>query len=222
MTRADIVGWVRGLLVDDQADEDLITQAANWFVDELCNNNKLRIMEASELLTASAGDTDVELPDDLKTMMKDGFYMTTPQVADMQPGYMNYREFMRSFANFASATAAQLSSWTTFGNTLRFSAPLNVAHEFQLDYYRKPVQMEEDDDECEISDNYQELVSKGTLARMMEINEDYAEASNERGNLEPLVTAFIRNESRGGLISGPIQINAGRTRKGYRSSSRSF
>lgn len=215
MTRAEIVTWVRGLLSDDQADEDLITQAANWFVDELCNNNRLRIMEASEELSASTGDTDMELPDDLQTIIKDGFYLTSPQVIDMGRNLISYNAFMRNHAGFASASSAQASTWTTYGNSVRFAAPLNADHTFQLDYLRRPVHMEDDNDECEIPDNYQELVSKGTLIRFMELNEDYAEASTERGNLAPLVTAFIRNEARGGLVTGP-QIIGGGGRRSYR------
>lgn len=216
MTRADIVGWVRDLLVDDQYDEDLITQAANWFVNELCSNNHLRIMENSEELFASQGDTEVEFPDDMKTLIKEGFYCTVPRVFDMAEYYTSYGDFMKNYANFASASQSQVRNWTDFGNKARFSAPLNADHTFQCDYLRTPVDMEEDTDECEIPDRYGELVAKGTLARIMEINEDYAEARQERDNLEPLVTTFIKNESRGGFKTGPNVIRTNRGRGTWR------
>ena len=212
MTLGDIKTSVRGLLVDTQYDETLIAQAANWFVKELCNNNHLRIMEASEELSASQGDTELEFPEDMKTLIKDGFYCTAPSVFDMGPLYVSYGDFMRSYANFASATQAQARKWTDFGNMARFTAPLSAEHTFQCDYLRDPVDMVDDTDDCEIPDRYDELVSKGTLARIMEINEDYAEAQQERGNLDPLLTTFIKNESRGGFKTGPIIMRTNRGR----------
>lgn len=216
MTRTQYVTAVRGLLVDDQYDETLIIQALNWFVYELCNNNHLRIMENSEELTASQGDTELEFPEDMMTLVKEGFYLTSPQVIDMGPNYVDYGYFMKNYANFASATQARARVWTDFGNMARFAAPLNADHTFQCDYLREPASMEEDEDECEIPDRYSELVAKGTLARIMEINEDYAEAQQERDNYAPLMTTFIRNESRGGFKTGPNIVRTNRGRGQYR------
>ena len=216
MIFSEIKEDVQDLLQDTDADEALILKCANWFVDELCVNNHLRIMEDSEELFASAGDTELEFPDNMKTLIKEGFYLTSPQVYDMGPNYVAYGDFMRNYANFASATAAAAHEWTDFGNKARFAAPLNANHTFQCDFLRDPVPMEVDDDTCEIPDRYRELVSKGTLARMMTINEDYAESSQEINNLAELRTVFIKNESRGGFKTGPNIIRTNRGRGSYR------
>ena len=47
MQLKNIKTMVRQLLQDDQYDGDIIAQAANWFILELANNNKLRIFEDS-------------------------------------------------------------------------------------------------------------------------------------------------------------------------------
>jgi hypothetical protein len=214
MTRADIVTSVRGLLDDDQFDEDKITEAANWFVYELFNNTRTRLMEASDTIRASLNATVADFPPDLVTIIN--FYLTSPQVIKLNDEELDYSTFMRNYANFATASVAQARSWTRFANEIRFAAPLNAAHVFQIDYIREPVPMAEDDDDCEVPDRYSELVSKGTLARVMEINEDYGEAQTERANLEPLVTTFIRNEARGGGKVGPQIIRGGRGRGSYR------
>lgn len=201
MTRAEYVAAVRGLLVDVDYDETLIAQALNWFVYELANNNRLRIFEASDTLSPAINATTQDFPSDMITLIS--MYLTSPQVYDMGPNYVEYGSFMRSYANFATATAAQAYAWTDFGNAIRFSAPLLTASTLQVDYIREPVPMEDDGDECEIPDRYSELVSKGALARIMEINEDYAEAQQERDNYAPLMTTFIRNEGRGQIKTGP-------------------
>lgn len=214
MTLADIVKSVRGLLDDDAYDEDLITQAANWFVYELFNDTRTRLMETSDFVTALAGSTTADYPTDLQTII--GIYVTAPRVFQLnQP--MEYRSFMGQYADFASATPREIYSWVPFGNQMRFSAPLNVSHSFQIDYLRIPEAMESMSDECEVPDNYSELVAKGTLARIMEINEDYAEAKQERNNMAPLITTFKRNEGRGGGKVGPASVM--RTNRGRRGGS---
>jgi len=201
-TLADIKTSVRGLLDDDQYDEDIITEAANWYVFELFNNTRTRLMEASATLSASQGDTTLDMPRDFMTRIS--LYATVPSVFDMSDNYVSYQEFMRNHANFATATAARIGRWTDYGLGIRFSAPISTDGTFQLDYLREPEEMVSDSDECEVPRRYSELVSKGTLARIMERNEDYAEAAQERQNMEPLVTTFIRNEARGGGKTGPI------------------
>lgn len=213
-TLSEYRGIVRGLVSDTQYDETLIDQAINWFVYEVFNNTRTRLMEASDELFASQGDTLLEMPDDFMTRIH--FYMSAPQVLNMKFGFTEYETFMDSYSNFASANQQQGQTWTDYGADIRFSAPLNADHTFQLDYLREPVPMEEDDDECEVPDRYSELVAKGALARVMEINEDYAEAAQERTNMEPLMTTFIRNEGRGGGKVGPGVIRTNRGRGSYR------
>lgn len=205
-TRADVVADVQTLLDDDQYSADTITTAANWFQDEITTAYRLRFMEASDELSASQGDTEMELPDDILTIIEDGFYLTSPQTYNMMAHYISYRDFMRSYANFASATEGQASTWTDFGNMVRFARPLNADHTFQMDYLREATDVAEDEDAFEIPGRYREMIAKGTLSRVMEINEDYAEASQERKNMEPLITTFVRNEGRGQIKTGPIVI----------------
>ena len=211
MTLAEIKSSVRGLLDDTEFDGDRIREAANWFVYELFNNTRTRLMEESDTISASAGDTTADFPDDLMTRIN--IYTTVPSVYEMNNNYVEYGDFMKGHANFASATSALARIWTDFGNKMRFAQPLSVAHTFQIDYLREPVAMVADSDECEVPDRYSELVSKGTLVRVMEMNEDYLEAAQERSNLEPLVTAFIRNEARGGGKTGPTIIRTNRGRR---------
>lgn len=199
---------VRELLQDPDYDGNTIRRAANWFVFELANNNRLRMFEDSDTLSASAGDTSVDFPEDMLAWT--GVYATVPTVHDLADEYTDYSSFMSQHANFASSAAGRAHRWTDFGNGMRFAAPLDVDHEFQLDYVREPVPMEADSDECEIPARYEELVARGAKARIMEIEEDYQYAQQERDLLDPLVTAFIKNESRGG---GKTRVNVIRTRR---------
>lgn len=216
LTLADYRGYVRGLLVDTQYDATLIDQAINWFVYELCNNNRLRVMEASDELFASQGDTLVEFPEDMVTLIKEGFYMIVPKVIEMGTNYVEYGNFMRNYANFATAPQAQAYQWTDYNNQARFTAPLNASHTFQCDYLREPTLMNTDASECDLPDRYQELITKGSLARIMDINEDYQEAKQERDNYAPLMTTFIRNESRGGFKTGGTVMRTNRGKGAWR------
>lgn len=209
---SDIKTSVQGLLTDDQYDEDLIAQAANWVVYELFASYRLRMAEASETLTALTDATTLDMPADLLTRIN--LYGTAPIVTNMKRHFISYEDFMGNYANFATATATRVREWTDYGRAIRFAAPLSESHTFQLDYLRTPTKMEEDSDACEIPRIYEELVSKATLARIMEINEDYAEARQERTNYAPLLTTFVRNEARGGGKVGPNVVGTGRGKVG--------
>lgn len=215
MRLVDIKTKVRKLLQDDQYDGDLIRDAANYVVYDLFNNTKTRLMEESDTITALAGATAADFPSDMMNWIS--IYATKPQVFEITDNYMQYSEFMQRHAGFATASSGRVGDWTDFGNGMRFAQPLSVSHTFQIDYVREPIPMERDNDECELPDRYEELLLKGTKARIMEIDEDYAEGDQERALLEPLVTAFIRNEARGGGKTKPTVI---RTRRGRRYSDR--
>lgn len=216
LTRATIVADVQGLIGDEAFDPVLITQGANWFVNYLFLNNRLRMAETSDEIDASSGDTEADFPDDMMTRI--AIYMTSPQVIDMTPYEMQYGTFMRQYANFATANARQAREWTEYGKQMRFAAPLSADTTFGIDYLREPVPMEADADVCELSTLYEQLVAKGALIGMMMINEDYDEADEEFNALQPALTAFIKQESRGGGKTGPaavIRTNRGRV-GGYR------
>lgn len=210
MKKTELVPIVRDLLQDDAFSQDTIVRAANWFQNELCNKNRLRIMEESDLLTANIGDTTADLPNDIQRIVT--LYVTAPQKYDLMKNYREYGEFMELYPDFATATQHQLSYWTDWGNAMRFSAPLNAAHTIQIDYLRRPKKVSKDGDSWEFPDQYDEMLAKGTLVRCMEINEDYDEAARERALLQPLVTDFIKNEARGQIKTGPVIMRTNRRR----------
>jgi hypothetical protein len=213
-TLGEIKTAVRGLLQDDQFDDNLLTQAANWFQYEVFNETRSRLMETSDTVEAEAGDTSIDLPSDLMTRI--AIYVTAPQVYELSDA-MSYRQFMANYANFATAPATPLRAWTDYGNAIRPSAPLQTAVTLQIDYLREPTPMEKDGDDCEIPRRYMEMIAYGTLARAMEINEDREEAADVRDLLAPMLTTFKRNEGRGGGKVGPAAvIGTGRNRRSYR------
>lgn len=217
LTLQDIVDGVQGLLQDDQFDESLIRLAANWWVYEMFNDTKTRLMETSDTVTAQAGDTTASYPSDLMHII--GVYVTAPRVFQLSDP-MEYKSFMNNYANFATATRREVSVWTPYGNEMRFSAPVNADTSFQIDYLREPEPMVNMSDVCEVPYRYSELVMKGTLARCMEINEDYEEAAQERDNYASQYTTFKRNEGRGGGKIGPASVM--RTNRGRGRSSNPF
>lgn len=213
---------VRGLVGDTSYDMTLTDQAINWFINEIHNNNHIRYMEESDMVNISAGDTIADLPDDLNNML--ALTSTSPQVLDILRGRMEFGDFMKLYPGWATYTPQQVRRWTDFSNQMRLAAPALTDTILAIDYIRIPTAMVADNDITDIPDTYEELVSKGGLARLMEINEDYGEAATERNNLDPLLTAFISNEGRGGLTVGPtvMRTNRGRIGRGVYNADRDF
>lgn len=213
---------VRGLVSDPEYDLTLIDQAINWFIFELHSNSRIRYMEANDQLYPSTGDTDVDWPDDFMTLLD--LSLVSPQVLPLTKNFVEYADFMQLYTNYLTSKPVQIGTWTTFGSGIRFSAPSKTNAILNVDYLREPTLMVDATDTTDIPDRYEELVSKGALARIMEINEDYAEAQSERNNLSPLLTAFIRNEGRAGSKVGPtiMRTNRAGTSRGTFRTDRDF
>lgn len=210
MTGQNIVDRVRGKLGDTAFDQGQILDAANWFVNDLFTTNAMYIMETSDQLFPSAGDVEVDMPDDVQTAIWEGFNVVSPQIYNMKKWFMQYGDFMQRFPNYTNNPAAQLTFWTFFGNGIRFSAPLTADTQINLDYIRLPNQMTGLTSVCEVPDTYMEMVVLGALERCMQTNEDYPEASQEIANLAPLRTTFIANMARGQQKTGPVIVRTNR------------
>lgn len=214
ITLADIRAAVRRKLDDDQYDAATIDEAANDFQGEIFASHRIRYMESSAELSVGAGDTSINMPRDFLTMLEMIVIEPGNQFRSIKDDYVEYSTFMRTFANYSSSRASRIGNWTDFGNGIRLSAPSDGDYSLTLDYLRQPKYMERDSDRSEFKRMYRELIVLGTLARVMEVNEDYAEGSQERDKLDSLITSFVRNEGRGGFKVGPNIIATRRRRIG--------
>ena len=216
LTLAEIRAAVRGKLDDTQYDADLIDEAANDFQNELFTNNRIRSMEANDTVTIASGETSIDFPVDFLTLLEMTLIYSSTQYQNIKKHYVNYEQFMRSYANFAVASSMRPQTWTEFGEGARFSNPSDADYTFNIDYLRLPELMEADSDESEVRKVWKEMFTLGTLARVMEINEDYEEAAQERDKLDPLVTTFVAREGRGNIKTGASIISPGRGRGTFR------
>lgn len=218
-TLGDIRASVRRKLDDLTFDTATIDEAANDFQFELFNDNRIRFMEENAVLNVGIGEYSKALPNDFMNLINLTVLDNATTYRNItQQGYLDYDEFMIRYANFSIANAAQIRDWTFFGEGLRFQSPTDASYDLNVDYTRSPVLMSDAGDECELPINCRELMTLGTLERIMRVNEDYNEADFEADRLANLRTAFIRNYGRGGAKVGGQIIKTGRgtMRGGYR------
>lgn len=222
----DIVTAVRGKLSDTAFDHLMIVDALNFFVNEIYNATRTRRMETNDQIFVSAGDTTADLPDDVDVWTRMTVTSPVTNIYDLKDMYYQYDDFMRAFPKWKTDIARAITAWTDFGNQMRFSAPVLAATTIDIDYCRKPIQatitQAASADTVELDSAYKEMAVLGTLARCMESNEDYAEASSERNNLAPLITTWVRNEGRGQGKTGPVVMRSNRVVGGYTSRNRDW
>lgn len=218
---------VRADLDDSEYDSAVIDRAINDYINEIATRAKCRKLEASDELFISAGDTDVEFPDDKNTILNLSVTSPTP-ASNIMRNYQEYEDFVADNPGFASATSQAVASvdWTDFGDGMRLAAPAKADTTIFCEYMRVPTKLEADDDENELDPNdvYHEMFVVGARARAMERNEDYDEAAIERqkltgriigGQWRPgLEDTFIKNEGRGRIKKGPTIMGRGRHRRG--------
>lgn len=214
-TLGDIRTAVKDKLDDTGFSDASIDRAANDFQFEIFNDNRIRFMEENAVLAIGSGVTFKDLPDDFMNMINLTVLDSATQFRDItKSGYLNYDDFMIRFPNFSVAPTSRIFTYTFFGEGLRFSARTSAAYTANLDYVRSPVLMVAAGDYCELPINARELMTLGTLERIMRLNEDYNESDFEWNRLQSLRTAFIRNYARGGERVGPQVIKTNRGRRG--------
>lgn len=214
---SDIRAAVKDKLDDQDFPDATIDRAANDFQFELFNDNAFRFMEENTTLSVGAGATSKTLPDDFMRVIT-LILINSTQFTDITKNGMNYEQFMNAFANFSVAPAARISSWTLFGEAIRFQSPTDKGYDLNLDYLRSPALMTDATSYCELPISARELMTLGTLERVMRINEDYNESDAEWDRLQSLRTSFIRNWARGSGVVGPqvIKTNRGVRKGDYR------
>ena len=214
MILSDVRQAVRSNLDDMQYDGAKIDMAINWFQNELFNNTRTSLMETTTNLNVAQGASSVPLPADCQLLLN--LIVTSSPVRSIWSRQLDTNIFDSTFPNFAGYAQRTADQWTIYGRNIRFSGPVSAATVLRADYVRRPVLATDAAPTLELPDQYFELVVLGAQARVMEVNEDFAEASQIRNNLDPLVTTFIRNEARGGQVAGPRIMRSNRRRMGGR------
>lgn len=226
---------VRADLDDSEYDADVIDRAINDYINDIATRSKLRKLETSDELFVSAGDTDVEFPDDKNVIINLSVTSPTPARRIMD-NYMEYNQFILNNPGYATVNSRSVvnSDWTDFGDMLRLSAPASVDTTIFCEYMRVPTKLESDDDENELDPNdvYHQMFVIGARAIAMERNEDYDEAAEERKKLlgrvvngiyrPGLEETFIKNEGRGRIKVGPTVMGTRRGRRGGYNVARDF
>lgn len=222
-TLGDIRTSVRRKLDDSTFDAATIDEAANDFQFELFNDNRIRFMEKNETLAIGSGVSFKDLPADFMNLIN---FIVLDDASTFRnitkTGYLNYDDFMELHPNFSVATASKIYDWTFFGEGIRFQSATDAAYNANIDYTRSPALMVDAADECELPINARELMTLGTLERIMRVNEDYNESDAELDRLQGLRTAFIKNYGRGGEKVGPQIIKTNRSRRGGYRTDRDF
>lgn len=216
MILQDVRQLVRSKLDDLQYDGNKVDSAINWFQFELFNNTRTALMEDDVNIDFLQGDYEISIPSQIQTITE---ILVVPTDTSITPySIWKYRkehgDFLQKFPNFMVANQANPREWSFYGRKIRLAAPASFGGKLFVEFIRRPVKAVGDSDLLEIPDNYEELAVIGGTARVMEMNEDYAEAAQERQNLEPLQTTFIRNEARGSQHTGPTIMRSNRRGRG--------
>lgn len=221
--RADI----RTDLDDTDYEASVIDRAINDYINEIALRSRFRKLETTDELFISAGDTEVEFPDDKMLIINMSVTDPAPARRIMQ-NYMAYNDFIMNHPGYASVGSQAVAGldWTDYADGMRLSAPASADSTIFCEYLRVPTKLESDDDENELDPNdvYHNMFVIGARVLAMERNEDYEEAAEERKKLSGRVVngvyrpgleeTFIKNEGRGGIKTGPNIMGQGRHRRG--------
>lgn len=211
---------IRNRVLDDKLDDtefdpEIVDRFINDTQRSLFNTYELPFMEKTFTGVMIAGEHIFELPVDYQ--VENALILTTAdKVRDLTRHYVDFRDFIMSYPNVEALEAAPPSIWTSYGNKIYFSRPLDEEHQVQLWYLKKPILLSADGDVPELPEEFEELLVLGAYIRVLERNEDldlalYYKNGDYQDELDKLESRLGRRQTGTPTTMGqPMRVSRGR------------
>jgi hypothetical protein len=206
---SDLITSIQSRAKDTSFSSSLITEYLNETQSEVLGHRRFSFMETADTDTLSAGQNELELDDEVQTILYLAFVVNG---ADRRPEYLPARTF---YETDFSQVQSQPAYFTFVGRSIIFSSFSDVAYTVKYQYTRRPATLANDTDVPEIPEDYRELLIRGALARIEEYRENYDIAAIHQRKIEELSEDMNLRYGIRQLITAPRQ-----TRRSFRRASR--
>jgi len=191
-TANDIIGRVQTRLKDSSVSTTSLLQFLNDANREVCNRYMLDFMQSSTTFNTVASTASYAL----STVAADLQQLTSLRITSpdnyerwLQP--MTAEEFDRFIQDPTSESEGAPSKYYLWDNTVYLYPIPNDAYTVAVRYIKTPTTVASDD-QPDIPEEYQEILTLGTLYRAMQINDNFDQALVIKNQFDTQVVDMIR------------------------------
>lgn len=205
-------------LDDDEFDAGVVDNFINDTQRDIFNQFELPFMEKIFSGAIPAGSVMFKFPTDVAQIQSQVITGPDGTQRNLQPGYMNFRDFNAKFPTPANNQAGPIYNWTLYAGNMLTSAPTDQEYTMTLFYVRTPKTLKEDGDVPEIPEEFAELLVLGAFRRVQERNEDYDLAASTEAAYQKMLVQMVDRKGfrqQGPIIMGNRQVTGfNKTRNG--------
>lgn len=191
-TANDIIGRVQTRLKDSSISTSVLLQLLNDTNREVCNRYMLDFMQSSTTFNTVASTASYAL----STIAADLQQLTSLRITSpdnnerwLQP--MTAEDFDRFIADPTSESEGAPSKYYLWNDTVYLYPVPDDAYTIAVRYIKTPTTVESGD-QPDIPEEYQEILTLGTLYRAMQINDNFDQALVIKNQFDTQVIDMIR------------------------------
>lgn len=191
-TANDIIGRVQTRLKDSSISTSVLLQLLNDTNREVCNRYMLDFMQSSTTFNTVASTASYAL----STIAADLQQLTSLRITSpdnnerwLQP--MTAEDFDRFIADPTSESEGSPEKYYLWDNTVYLYPIPDDAYTIAVRYIKTPTTVASDD-QPDIPEEYQEILTLGTLYRAMQINDNFDQALVIKNQFDTQVIDMIR------------------------------
>jgi len=191
-TANDIIGRVQTRLKDSSISTSVLLQLLNDTNREVCNRYMLDFMQSSTTFNTVASTASYAL----STIAADLQQLTSLRITSpdnnerwLQP--MTAEDFDRFIADPTSESEGSPEKYYLWNDTVYLYPVPDDAYTIAVRYIKTPTTVESDD-QPDIPEEYQEILTLGTLYRAMQINDNFDQALVIKNQFDTQVIDMIR------------------------------
>lgn len=195
-----LTATVRKRIKDTSFAADLIADYLNETQHQVLQRHRFPFMEIADTDNVSQGDTEVELDEEIDTIVALSLLDSDDNVT--RPDYVPYAVFYDRY-DPETASDGQPCHYTIFGRTIVFDVPADKAYTLQVKYIKTAEVMSLPEDEPEIPERFKELLIRGAMARVEEYRDNYDIAALHERRVEELTEDMVYHLSLRQLAHAP-------------------
>lgn len=160
-------------LDDPQYDPTVVDGFINDAQRSIFNTYELPFMEKTFSGTSAATEWIFDFPVDYQ--VQNALILVGPDnnIVDLTDNYIDFRAFNQMYPSPGDNPVGRPNVWTTYGNKLYYSRPLDQDYQVTLYYLKTPTLLDADGDVPEIPESFGEVLILGAYYRVLERNEDF-------------------------------------------------
>jgi len=216
-TAGDIITRVQQRIRDTGYSSTEILGYINDTQNDIFNEYRLPFMQTSENFVLTANDPDITSGTGLPANYVQALdIMLTSSGRESVLTYVDVREIDQSTPDPDDVTinpASIPTQWYYYADTIRLSPAPNDALTATMRYFKKPTELDTDDDVPEVPSEFREVLVVGAAYRVLQVKDNYDQASILQNKYDELLQKLVVKYSQP-QVGTPIRMRINRNALG--------